>query len=189
MWKVERKSALVLIFRKIKQTDFSGPCNHSLEKDTMSALSSEINNLSELALSDFESDVIKFQSDITEVQTDLEDLLLRVRTLQGSQSDLPDSFTEDLVCMMKEVDSLNKRNSLNFGWINNHRFSMDLEGLDTKPAMLRPCNSMTSLQQIDSGLGEVEDIPPQEEDEMPQAMLRSGQGKELEEKETMVSKL
>ena len=148
MWKVERKSGLVLIFRKIKN-DFSGPCNHSLEKDTMSALSSEINNLSELALSDFESDVIKFQSDITEVQTDLEDLLLRVRTLQGSQSDLPDSFTEDLVFMMRQVDSLIKRNNLHWGWINNFRLSMDLECLDTKPANTY---TVTSLQQTDSGI-------------------------------------
>ena len=104
MWKVEWKSALVLVFRKIKQTDFSGPCNHSLEKDIMSALSSEINNLSEL--SDFKSDVIKFQSDITEVQTDLEDLLLRVRTLQGTQSNLPGSFIEDLVSMMRDFQCL-----------------------------------------------------------------------------------
>ena len=150
MWKVERKSGLVLVFRKIKQYDFAGPCNHSLERENISALSSEINNPSELDnLSDFESDVIKFRSDITEVQTGLEDLMLRVRTLQGSQGNLPGSFTEDLVSMMRQVDSLIKRNNLHLGWIKNFRLSMDLECLDTKPANTY---TVTSLQQTDSGI-------------------------------------
>ena len=146
----------------------------------MSALSSEINNLSEL--SDFESDVIKFQSEITEVRTDLEDLMLRVRTLPGTQSNLPGSFTEDLVSMMRQVDSLIKTNNLHLNWVKNFRLFRDIEYLDIIPANTY---TVTSLQQIDSGLGEVEDIPPQEEDEIPQAMLRSGQEKELEEKETI----
>ena len=118
MWEVQKLSELVMKFRKIKS---------SSSQDNPSALS-ETSKPSDL------SDFIKFRSEIAELQKNLEDLLLRVWKLQGSQGNLPGSYITDLISMMR-----------------------DLVCLDIKSANTY---TVTALQQTDNGMCEVKDICP-----------------------------
>ena len=87
MWEVQKMSELVMKFRKIKSPS---------SQDNPSALS-ETSKPSDL------SDFIKFRSEIAELQKNLEDLLIRVWKLQGSQGNLPGSYITDLISMMRDL--------------------------------------------------------------------------------------